>query len=506
MPRFAATFLRFTLSALLSLSISAHETEANAADKPVLARVGNLVFEECLVTANGRERKVQCAHQRVLENPKDPQSEKINLFIVRIPARRPPPTPLSPLLFIAGGPGQAASESFLFADQIYSALAKSHDFYLIDQRGTGQSHPLICQDAQAEADYLTEEYDDLKIRQAEQRCLQQMTGDVAYYTTDNTISDFEVVREALQISQWNLLGVSYGTRVATQYIRRHPNKVRTAVLDSVVPPDHVLGLEIEQRSQESLDKLIERCEEDNACHEAMPHLRQEIKSLFVRLHAQPIEIRYEDFTTGELQHMTFSIGHLRLLIRLYLYNSHSAALLPPMLHNAEAQNNFSALARAVKNLLQSSLKNLAPGLHNSIMCSEEVPFFPQQTSTPQSEISSYLGGHFIDSMRSICSVWPVDEPPEDLKAPFVSDIPTLLISGEFDPITPPSYAVHTQQFFSNSQHFMLRGQAHSTSSVGCMPYLIEKFVSAGSSKNLNADCLSRVSPIPLFINMNGTAP
>src|SRR5690606_21543409 len=106
----------------------------------------------------------------------------------------------------------------------------------------------------------------------------------------------------------------------------------------------------------------------------------------------------------------------------------------------------------------------------------------------------------------ICSVWPKGEVPKNMKAPLESDIPTLLFSGEFDPITPPEYAEATVQHLSNAKHFVLKGQGHSVSATGCAPHLVEKFISDASSEWLDAKCLSRIDAAPLYINFNGSAP
>lgn len=474
--------------------------------QPVVATVGDIEFRECRVTTQYRERKVQCAWFEVAENPVLADGKQIALFIVRLPAMRAAKAPLDPLLMIAGGPGQAASEAYLFADQTYSPLAKNRDFYLIDQRGTGHSNNLGCQDIVDAADWIGADLNAAKVETITAECLAGLAGDMAQYTTENTVRDFERARAALGVRQWNLLGVSYGTRVSTHYMRRYPSSVRTAILDGVVPPEGVLGTEIAVRSQNTLDALLSRCANDPACHQAMPNLKQELADLFKQLDSQPEMFTYEDFTSGLMEKITFSRGHLELLLRLYLYNPHSLAILPPMLHEAALNQNYAPLARASRLVIQSMGQSLAMGLHNSVMCTEEVPHFELTEALREQNTNSYMGMNIVSQLQAICRVWPKEKVADDFRAPLVSAIPTLLLSGEFDPITPPSYAESAKKHLSNARHLMLQGQGHGVSGVGCTPNLLAHFVAEASVTDLNVECLSRVSASPLFINFNGSAP
>lgn len=474
--------------------------------QPVVSKVGDLEFRECQVEAQGRDRTVQCAWHELPENPAVADGKQIKLFIVRLPARRKSKNLVDPVLFLAGGPGQAASEAYLFTDQSYSSLAKQRDFYLIDQRGTGRSNPMGCDQVLNQQDLLVKEYEAELVKDLARRCLDVMPGDVRYYTTDVSVEDFESVRKALKVPQWNLLGVSYGTRVATHYMRKYPTSIRSVVLDSVVPPQHVLGEEIAIRSQASLDVLFERCNNDESCKEKIPDLKKDVNTLFKKLEHVPLAVQVENFSTGEIENLEFTREHLTVLLRMYLYNSYSIALLPPMLHEAAVNNNYAPLARAANKIVEALSGAMSVGLHNSVMCTEEAPFFTLDEKTIGVNKNTYMGMDVLNLMVDICSVWPKGEVPTYMKTPLQSDIPTLLFSGEFDPITPPEYAETTMQTLSNAKHFVLEGQGHSVSASGCAPHLVDKFVDDASSEWLDAKCLGRISAAPLYINFNGSAP
>ncbi len=477
-------------------------------EAPVVATVGDVAFRECTVSTETRDRRVQCAWVEVPEtrlSGSDESDATLALFVVRLPARRSGNTADDPVVLISGGPGQAASRAWLFADQLYKALSKNRDFYLIDQRGTGDSHPLECPALEDDAKLWVGGYDGAKVKALTRRCLASLAGRVASYTTDNTVKDLEQVREALGLELWNLLGVSYGTRVATHYMREFPGSVRTAVLDSVVPPQKHLGPEIAQLSQRAFDTLLDRCQSAPACAEAMPALGDEVAKLFARLEAAPETVRYEDFASGGFKTMHFTRQHLAMVLRMYLYDTYSTALLPPMLHAAAVEGNFAPLARtAIKQL--EGLQHLAVGLHNSVMCTEDVPAFQLDDELLEANADTYMGDSLIRQLKDICSVWPQGRQIPGFHDPLAVAVPVLLLSGEHDPITPPSYAELAMAELSNARHLVLPGQGHFVSNKGCAPDLIENFIRNASSEGFNPDCLERLAAAPLFLNFNAPAP
>lgn len=495
-------------SALLFCSQSyAAETERELIDmsKPVVATVGAIEFRECNLESNDLDREVQCARYTVPEDYANPEGKSIELFMVRLPARKPKQE-FEPMLFLAGGPGQAASDGFLHIDRNFDALAKERDFYLVDQRGTGHSNLLSCGEVMENEDLVQLQMEAEKIQQFAQECLKELPGDPRQYTTSVAIKDFEAVRTALGLDQWNLFGASYGTRVGIHYMRRHPEAVRTAVLDSLVPPDMELGTEIAFLSQAVLSNMYRRCAEDQACAERFPNLEAETEGLFARLKQGPIEVQAESFSSGQIEAIDFTQAHLVLLVRMYLYNSSSLALLPPMLHEAAVNDNFAPLARAANSVGESMDNMIALGMHNSVMCTEDVRFYDVDENLNEKNENAYMGTAFFENLQAMCEAWPIGVMDEDFKEPLKTDLPVLLLSGEQDPITPPEYGEQVEQHLSQAKHLVVNGQGHFVSIQGCAPHLVAKFVSEASVEGLNAGCLSRLNAAPLFINFNAPSP
>jgi len=119
---------------------------------------------------------------------------------------------------------------------------------------------------------------------------------------------------------------------------------------------------------------------------------------------------------------------------------------------------------------------------------------------------TYLGRDLLEGLQAICEVWPTGYRDEDLNQPLNTDIPSLLLSGERDPITPPGYAERAAQGLSNSRHLVAEGQGHGVFPVGCMPELVARFIETANPRDLNTDCLKPLKAAPVFLNMNGPGP
>jgi len=477
-------------------------------NQPVVATVGDIEFRECTLQAEGRDRRVQCAWLTVPEHYDAPEGETLELFIARLPARSPRAKQVSkePMLFLAGGPGQSASEGYLHIDRAFSGLARERDFYLIDQRGTGHSNRLDCDEALEHAQLFDQQLSRDDIQASISRCLEQLPGDPRFYTTSAAVRDFEQARSALGLPHWNLFGVSYGTRTAQHYMRRHPEAVRTAILDSVVPAEYNLGPNIAQLSQRALDSLYDRCEADQECRERFPDLRQAVESLFARLAEAPLEVRAEDFSSGEVTTVTLTRTHLEVLVRMYLYNTHSVARYRPNSTKAPP-GTTSPPWPGRPTALQTKCRALfATGMHNAVICTEDAAFFTPDAEQTARDEQTYMGASFLDNIIASCELWPRGLLDPDFKDPLVSDIPTLLLSGEYDPITPPEYAEQALEHLSNAVHLELKGQGHFVSTAGCAPHLLEKFVNTASPEGLREPCLDRLEAPPLFMNFNGPSP
>jgi len=497
---------------LCSISLLACSTLAYAAGGEVAN--SSLDFKDCTIGDGATSLVAQCARLSValdyndatgndtLESQDTATANTLELSIARIPARRQSDRQ-DAFTLLAGGPGQSAIESFPAVSFAFRHIMRDHDVILIDQRGTGTSARLDCPEAPGSMG-LDIDIDEDTMSTRARECREALPHNPDLFTTSLAVKDLEYVRQTLGVSQWNLYGISYGTRVALHYLRRYPDAVRTLILDAVVPPSVALGPDIGPMAQRALDLIFERCGDSTGCSEAFGDLSEPTLELLASLEAEPRNITFEDVATGKLTDMTFTRDHLAVTLRLMSYSAQTAAIVPSMLHEAIVDGNFAPLAR--QSLLQTRAlgDSLASGMHQSIICTEDVPFIDTQEET--SNATSYLGDDITSALLASCRQWPAGRMDDDFKQPVVSAVPTLILSGEADPITPPEYGDEVTQHLSASRHIVNPGQGHMQAPFGCMPVLLAQFVDTANAGDLDIQCLERLRTLPFFVDANGPLP
>jgi pimeloyl-ACP methyl ester carboxylesterase len=445
----------------------------------------------------------ECGELSVLENPSDPDGRRIRLHIARVPAinRRKQP---DPLFVLAGGPGMAATTFYASAAFSFERIHRDRDIVLVDQRGTGQSNPLNC----ALDDNDLYRASDAEVAADARHCLATLekAANVAFYTTSVAVRDLDSVRAALGYQRINLYGVSYGTRVAQHYMRRFPDRTRSVILDGVVPPQLALGPATALNAERALTRILERCANDSECKKHFGDPYASYRILRDSLQAHPVPVRLADPTSGESSKFDFTEYHLATVLRLGSYTAEQAALLPLMLHSATESVNFTPLASQFLLVNRSYGDALAYGMHNSVVCSEDVPFW-DLAKVDRAELGkTYLGTAQLDGLHSICSVWPRGPIDPDFHAPLHTDVPVLLLSGSDDPVTPPGDAEEARRAFTHSVHLVLKGFGHGQLTAPCVGRVMASFMSRGVVEGLDVSCVQNDRPIPFFVTLGGPSP
>ena len=464
--------------------------------------VGSIEFYECRLSNLSElfSRKAECAYVNVPENHQQPDSKQLDIFVARLKSNAAK-AKKDAVLMIAGGPGQAASQAYLNADRIYKKVSRQRDIYLIDQRGTGRSNRMDCPELSSVR--LEKQFDANLAKTLTKACLENLPGDPRFYTTSVAIKDLELIRKALAIPQWNLMGASYGSRVELHYLKKYPKSIRTAVMDSVIPPEYSLGPAIAMESQRALEKMFEACRLDDDCNDKYPNLEQGVSSLLDGLEKSPRDITIENFSTGKQESIKYTKNHLAVVLRFSLYSHLTVSILPAMLHEAYANNNLAPLARQSMGNLKQLNNMLSVGMHHAVLCTEDFPFFKESDLERNSSAATYLGDAIIEGIKSTCEVWPSGIIDKDFKQAVASDVPVLLFSGSADPITPPSYADVAAKHLSDSLHIVVQGQGHGVSHLGCAPTIVAKFIDMASFDGIKTKCLDKIKPAPFFIDFNG---
>jgi len=446
------------------------------------------------LTANAR-----CGSLEVAENPAEPAGKRITLKIAIAPATGKA-AKSDPVFFFAGGPGQAASETWVIIRSTLNKIRKSRDIVMIDQRGTGGSNKLACE-SEVEED-LNQEIDLDLIREETEKCLSDLTGDPRFYTTSIAMGDYNLVREAMGYDKINIMGVSYGTRAAQVYLRLFPETVRSVTLDSVVPMQLALGQEHAPMLDRSVQAVFKDCAGDESCNSLFPHQAEELNTLFTQLRDEPRQITIINPVSGEQQEMRLTADTLGVALRFLSYASETQALIPLLVHEALTTGDLSRLASQALLIMTGLNEMLSKGMELSVMCSEDFPFMDLSADYSH----TLMGNLMLDIIGLQCKIWPRGEVPEDFHQPVHSDLPVLLMSGGRDPVTPAHYAAQTAETFPNSLNLVARGQAHSVMKNICLRDITTEFIEKGSVENLDTACVEHIQPAPFFTSLLGPDP
>ncbi len=440
----------------------------------------------------------ECGWMDRAENPEDPAGRQIKVRVARIPAHGRVAEP-DPLVFFAGGPGQAATESWPIVAGALAKVNESRDILLVDQRGTGQSNPLKCPQIELD-EALALDWDELA--DSTRSCLESLDGDPRYYTTTIAMLDVDAAREALGYDKVNLYGGSYGTRAAQVYLRLFPERVRTVVLDGVVPQTLALGTEHAEKLDQAIYQVLNSCDADPLCGAEFPGTAEKLTRLVQTLEEDPVDITVEHPTTGEPFPLTFNREVLSTALRFMTYSADTQAMLPLLIYEASVEQRFDRLASQMLIATTGLQESISQGMELSVMCAEDYPLYPDTSA----DNNTLMGDMMEKAVRIQCGIWPRGPVPVDFHDPVSSDVPVLLLSGELDPVTPPEYADEVAVHFPGSRHLVAPGQGHIATTRGCMGKIVSEFIIEGSTADLETDCISSIKATPYFISLTGPTP
>jgi pimeloyl-ACP methyl ester carboxylesterase len=449
--------------------------------------------------------EAQCGHFAVPEDPHAPAGRRIELFVARIPAINERGRP-DPLFLLAGGPGLAATTFYTGVAPVFERIHRDRDIVLLDQRGTGGSNALNCpEDSDPDAPDSP-----AVLTQAARDCLAILAthARVADYTTSLAVQDLDAVRAALGYKTINLYGGSYGTRVAQHYLRRHPDHVRAVILDGVVPPQMTLGASLALDAQSALQRLFARCVAEAACRGRFGDPDHTFDALLARLKTQAVPVEVADPFTGERRKVSFDATDLGTVVRLSSYSTEESALLPLVLEEAQAHANFAPVAGLLLQVTHSLDNLIAVGMHNSVVCSEDVPAYGIRPEDRAQLAQTYMGTAPLEAFEAICAQWPRGPVDADFHQPLSSDRPVLLLSGSNDPVTPPAYAAQAARGLSNSLQVVVNGMSHGQVTAPCAARLLSRFIESASTKGLDAElaCLHKTVPLAFLTSFTGPPP
>ncbi|MBN2004290.1 MAG: alpha/beta fold hydrolase [Anaerolineae bacterium] len=428
-----------------------------------------------------------CGYVTLPETRGETPSGMVKLAVAIYRSKGATPAP-DPVIYLSGGPGGAAvADLALIYNEFIAPLQVDRDVIIFDQRGVGLSEPeLSCYeyDNAAERDL---EYDFGPDEQAEaylqafQRCRDRLTSrgiNLAAYTSAANASDVRDLAEVLGYEQVNLYGISYGTRLALTVMRDHPDIVRSAVLDSVEPIEEPMFNGQAARTDRVLRKIFDGCAADKNCRATYPTLEEDFYALLERLDREPPTIWAK--SPGEKMYKVQMDGDTVIAaIFLSSYHSSLTRYIPRMIDDAY-QGDYG-LAEWLVGYAAGFEDGFSIGMMMSVNCHEEIFATTPEQIAADFEAYGHVATFAYDAvygeaetMFTICQEWGA-APFDSLEGqPVSSNIPALVLAGEYDPITPPAYSQQVAQRLSQSYYYEFPGIAHGTSIQAYCAYEIAK--------------------------------
>ena len=449
-----------------------------------------VVLNDCEVP--GVPGKAKCGTLEVYENRAARKGRKIALRIVVLPATSDKREP-DPFVYFAGGPGGSATEDARGIARAFPQIREHRDMLFVDQRGTGGSHPLDCKfydpaDLQSYLGYFFP-------LDAVRKCREELEAkaDLKLYTTTIAADDMDEVRAALGYERLNLFGASYGTRAALTYLKRHPKRVRTAILQGVSPTDHHLPGDFPLQTERALQGVLSECLADKACSEAFPKIKEEAQSVLAHLIKGPVEVEVQKPNSSERVKVKLSRDLAAEAIRYMLYGPVAAERVPLALHLA-AQGNYVPLAQAAVRYRMNLVGTGSNGMYLSVTCAEDLPWI-KPGEGERMAANTFLGDYRLRQQREACALWPRAEIERDYPKPVRSNVPVLILTGEWDPVTPPANGDRVAKTLTNSLHVVVPHGAHGLNGLegmNCVDDLIVQFIQRGSIAGLNTECVKNI--------------
>ena len=495
---------RHTLAALAGLVMGLVGCEGTS------QRPSTLELTDCRLPKLSLTAK--CGELTVLENRDQPDGRKIVIAVAVLPANTLNPR-ADPLFIVAGGPGQAASFLGPFAASL-TGVRKDRDIVLIDQRGTGRSSPLDCAPFKPDPSLDTAlEFDPAPKAMACAKELAARGVDVTQYTTLAWIADLDAVRAAIGYAKINLWGGSYGTRAALEYLRKHPDRVRSVVLDGVEPPSMRSTLDVWPTRDVALTAVLDACAQSPACAVAHHDLPTTLAGIRDRLGRDGRDFTVTDPHTGEPQTQRITFDHVLGALLPLTYSPELSVLLPEIIGRAAA-DDFAPMIAAALYVTTGLDEQMNTALHYSVTCAEDIPRVSPADATRV--LANLPTKALAERALAVCNEWPkgmsADGPPlgarppggerraatvggdypsaADATTPVSSTVPVLILSGGLDPVTPPANGSEVAKTLPNSRHIIARGYGHIVSPHACGPRLIAAFVDDPSFATLPESCVN----------------
>jgi pimeloyl-ACP methyl ester carboxylesterase len=447
-----------------------------------------LKIESCILKATGEE--VLCGTYEVMENRQVRKGAKIRLNFIILPAWTSNPAP-DPIFIFSGGPGGGSADWVDSYARRYEKLRYARDIVLVDQRGTGLSNPLPCGrigDPNSAQTYLQDMFPEDYVTECRKEL--EKKANLYYYDSYTAMQDINELRAALGYHKVNIMGGSYGAYTGIVYLKYFPETVRSAVLGFAAIPNWGYPETIAPNTQTSLERLLADCAADPDCSADYPQLSQQLDLIIQQLKQGPVQVPIINPITGTPENVTFTHNNFIHGLRSMLYNVQGSKWIPAFIHWA-ANGNFTPLAEYTADYLYWINQDLKDGMFLCVTCTETIPYIDYESARAAAE-GTFMGTYRLDQQKGACDLWVRGDHPDDFRTMTTIHIPTLIISAELDPVTPPRYSEELASFCPNNKHVIMPNVGHEYGQLWkeCMDDVVAQFIYQGFPEGLDASCVN----------------
>jgi pimeloyl-ACP methyl ester carboxylesterase len=445
--------------------------------------------------------EAKCGVLQVEENRDAPNGRTIALSILVAPATSRTPAS-DPVFLLAGGPGQGAASLAPMILHEFAEVRRDRDLVFVDLRGTGESGPLACDVERPEdlAELLGGSFEVARL----DACLATYAADhvdLTQYTSARMVDDLEQVRVALGYGPVNLFAVSYGTLAAQVYMRRYPDQVRSAVLDGVVPVDTPVLLGMPANTERALKLVLGDCREQAPCAAAYPGLERKLAQVLTALDQNRVLEEFEHPRTGQPVRVDITRAGFTQVLAGALYSSSTAVLVPLLIERAHA-GDYGPLAAVGLRMAKMST-SVSMGLYLSVSCAEQLAHNDEAARREATAGLEIFSDHALAQLEQACARWPHATIDDAFHQGVASTVPTLLLSGRFDPVTPPVFGEQLASQLGDARHVEVGALSHGVWHSGCAPELIASFFATPDPAALDPSCLDALDRPRAFLGPNG---
>lgn len=443
---------------------------------------------ECVVKVAPGE-KIDCGLLLVPENRRKARSRTIRLPVTIFRSTAPAPA-ADPVVYLPGGPGLSSIDGRTTGKG--NPFLAERDQILLEGRGNKFARPSL--DCPAINDLRATNATPAVQTAAAARCRAALVAlgiDLDGYTSAEAADDLDDLRRALGIRQWNLIGFSYGTRLAQTVLQRHPEGVRSVVLDSVLPTDVNYDETAASSLRRAIDALLNACATEPACDGRYPNLRNRFATLVTDADRNGIRIPDRVLRGRDIVE---AVG-------AGLQQPGVIPTLPGIISEAAGGRLTGLLA-----LTRQAASSFNWGLRLSIWCGEEMPF--ENTARMASQISPMLGLGGTDNRTAtpeMCAAWRVSSAAAAANDPVKSDVPVLILAGEFDPVTPPAWGRRLLRTMTNARFVQVPGQSHGAMFNRCGGQMTIAFLRDPRAP-LDGDCIAKMAGLAFGTDKNFATP